>query len=134
MTLWPILASAVVSTLIGWIWYHPKVFGATWMRLSGITPEMAERGKRRMPIYALIAFCMSILVAYVMSHFVIAWNVSDWKSAFELGLWVWIGFTAPPMLGMVLWEHKPVRAYVIVSVYWLVAFIAMATILAMGSQ
>lgn len=133
-TLWPILVSAVVSTLIGWVWYHPRVFGATWMRLSAVTPEMVERGKKRMPLYTLIAFAASVIVASVMNHFVILWGVDDLPGSITLGFLLWIGFTAPPMLGMVLWEHKPIRSYLIVSLYWLVAFITMATILAMGSQ
>ena len=133
-SLWPIVAAGIASTLLGWVWYHPKVFGTAWMRMSGITPEMAERGKKRMPLYALIAFLASMIVAYVMRHFAIAWGVYEWVGAVELGLWLWIGFVMPPMLGMILWEHKPVRLYLINTLYWLVAFVAIAIVLVLGSQ
>ena len=57
------------------------------------------------------------------------WGVFDWIGAVELGFWCWIGFTAPTMLGMVLWEGKPVKYYAIVSGFWLVSFVAMAVVL-----
>ena len=132
-TFWPILASGAASVLIGWVWYHPSIFGGTWMRLASITPEMAERGKKRMPLTAIVGLLAAMLVAWVMSYVGILLGVYDWFGALELGFWCWIGFTAPPMLGMVLWEQKPIRYYVIVAGYWLVAFIVMALILVMSS-
>lgn len=130
----PILASGIASTLLGWIWYHPRVFGTTWMRIANITPEMAERGKKRMPLSAIIGLISAMLVAWVMSYVGILLGVFDWFGAIELGFWCWLGFTAPPMLGMVLWEQKPIRYYLIVSLYWLASFIVMALILVLGSQ
>ncbi len=135
VTIWPILAAGAASVLIGWIWYHPRVFGATWMRLANITPEMAERGKKMMPLYALIGLCASMLIAYVMNYVGIAFQIYDWVGAvFELALWSWLGFVVPVTLGTVLWEQRPLKLYFINVSYWLVSFIAMALILVLGSQ
>lgn len=130
----PILGAGIAATLLGWLWYSPALFGRYWMRMVNVTPEMAERGKRRMPFYALIALVASMLVAWVMWYVGILLGVYDTLGAIELGFWCWFGFTAPPMLGMVLWEHKPFRYYLIVAGYWLVAFILMALILVGASQ
>ena len=129
VTFFPILAAGIVSAVIGFVWYHPRVFGSAWMRMSNITPEMAERGKKRMPLYAFLAFLASMLAAYVMNYFGIAWGVYDWIGAIELGIWSWIGFVAPAMLGQVLWEQKPFSLYLINAGYWLVSFVAMAIVL-----
>lgn len=129
VSFWPILAAGIVSVFIGYIWYHPRVFGGIWMRLTGVTPEMAEKGARRMPLYAFFGLLSSMLAAYVMNYFGIAWGVYDWIGAIELGIWTWVGFVAPAMLGSVLWEHRPVRLYLINSLYWLVSFVVMAVIL-----
>ena len=129
VTFFPILAAGIVSAVIGFVWYHPRVFGSAWMRMSNITPEMAERGKKRMPLYAFLAFLASMLAAYVMNYFGIAWGVYDWIGAIELGIWSWIGFVAPAMLGQVLWEQKPFLLYLINAGYWLVSFVAMAIVL-----
>ena len=134
VSLWPILAAGIAATLLGWVWYHPKVFGTHWMRMSNITPEMAEAGKRRMPLMALVGLLAAMLVAYVMSYFGVAWGVYDFIGAIELGFWSWIGFVAPTMLGSVLWDQKPFRLYLINTLYWLVALIVMAIILVVGSQ
>ena len=134
VSFWPILAAGIASVLLGWIWYHPKVFGGPWMRMLNITPEMAERGKKRMPLSAAVALLAAMLVAWVMSYVGILLGVFDWFGALELGFWCWLGFTAPPMLGMVLWEQKPVRYYLVVSLYWLAAFMLTALILLYGSQ
>ncbi len=124
-----ILAAGIVSSIIGFLWYHPRVFGSAWMRMSNITPEMAERGKKRMPLYAFFAFLASMVVAYVMSFMAPVLVYPDWIGAIELGLWLWIGFVVPTMLGQVLWEQKPFLLYLINALYWLVSFIAMALVL-----
>jgi len=129
VTFLPILAAGIASMVIGFIWFHPKVFGGAWMRLANVSPEAAERGKRRMPIMAFFGLLASMLVAYVMNYFGIAWGVYDWIGALELGFWCWAGFVAPTMVGMVLWEQKSLKLYFITSIYWLVSFMVMGVIL-----
>ena len=129
VTFLPILAASVANIIIGFIWYHPRVFGGAWMRFINATPEMAERGKRKMPLYVFFALLAGMVIAYVMNYFGIAWGVYDWVGAVELGAWCWIGFVAPTFLGTVLWEQRPFKLYLINAVYWLVAFVVMALIL-----
>ncbi|HUO56326.1 MAG TPA: DUF1761 domain-containing protein [Candidatus Paceibacterota bacterium] len=129
VTFLPILGSGIAAAVIGYIWFHPRVFGGYWMRHAGISPEMAEKAKRRMPIYGFVGVLAAMLVAYVMNYFGIAWSVYTWQQSLQLGFWCWVGFTAPPMLGMILWEHKPIRYYLITTLYWLVAFCVIALIL-----
>lgn len=125
----PIFVAAIASVILAFAWYHPRFFGGYWMHVINLSPEMAERGKKRMPLYVFIAFLASMAIAYVMNYFGIAWGVYDWVGAIELAIWCWVGFTAPTMLGMVLWEMKPVRYYLVVSGYWLASFILTALIL-----
>ncbi len=121
-----ILASGFAAVLIGMLWYHPKVFGGLWARLCGMSPETMESGRKKMPLMAFVAFLAAMLVAYVMSYVSAAWGFYEWQGAIQLGFWIWLGFVAPPMLGMVLWEGKPIRAYLIVAFYWLVTLLVMA--------
>ena len=124
-----VLLAGIAPVVIGFIWYHPSVFGSAWMRMVGVTPEMAERGKKKMPLMAALAILASMLAAYVMNHFGIAWGVFDVIGAIELGFWCWLGFVVPTMLGAVLWEQKSFKLYLINVMFWLVAFVAMAIIL-----
>lgn len=128
-SLFSILIASVANMVIGFGWYNPKVFGGVWMRLSGITPESVESGKRRMPFVLLVALLAGGLMAYVMHYFGAAWYVTDVFGAAELAFWLWAGFVAPVLLGVVLWEQKSITLFLINSLYWLVAMVVMATIL-----
>ncbi len=129
VTFLPILIAAIANVVLGMVWFNPKVFGTAWMQGAGITPEKAELGKKRMPFMAFLGLLSGMVIAYVLNHFGIAWGVFDWIGGVELGFWCWAGFTAPVMLGSVLWEMRPVKYYLIGSFYWLVSFILMAVIL-----
>jgi hypothetical protein len=129
----PVFLAGLIPVIVGWIWYHPRVFGGAWMRMTGVTPEMAERGRKRMWITSLIGLLAGMLVAYVMDYFGIAWSVYDWGGALQLGFWCWAGFAAPVMLGSVLWDQRPVRLYLINAFYWLVVFMLMAQVLLYAS-
>ena len=131
---WEILVAGIASIILGWAWYSPALFGGAWNRMSGMTPEMMEKGKRRMPLNVSLALLASMLVAWVMSYIGVLLGVYDWFGALELGFWCWLGFVAPTMLGMVLWEQKPFRYYAIVAGYWLVSFVVMALILVGGAH
>ena len=129
MTYLPVPVAGLVSAFIGWVWYHPRVFGTAWARMSGISPEMQEKARKRMPLYAFIAFLASMVIAYVMSFMAPMLVLSDAIGAVELGFWIWAGFVAPVMLGTVLWEQKSFKLYLINALYWLVAFIIIALVI-----
>ncbi len=133
VTFWPVFSAGIASAVIGFVWYHPRVFGSAWMRLSNLSPEAVEKGKHRMPIMALFGLLASMLAAYVMNYFGVAWAVYDIIGAIELGFWCWAGFVATSMLGIVLWEQKSFTLYLINAGYWLVSFIVMALILLFAS-
>ena len=56
-----LLLAALSSVVVGFVWYHPKVFGATWMKESGITQEKMKGGNM------LLIFCISIVYAFFIS-------------------------------------------------------------------
>ena len=133
VTFLPVLFAGITSVVIVFVWYHPRVFGSMWMQLANLTPESVEKGKRLMPIMAFFGLLASMLTAYVMNYFAIAWVVYDVIGAIELGFWCWAGFVATTMLGTVLWEQKSFKLYLINASYSLVSFIAMAIVLLLAS-
>ena len=125
----PILFAGIVSAVIGFLWYHPRAFGALWMRLSGLTPETVEQGKRRMNVDALLALLASLLAAYVISSLEQKLGIYDVAEATRLAVLLWAGFVVPALSGTVLWEQKPIALYCINAGYWLVSIITMSMIL-----
>ena len=129
VTLIPILLAAIANVILGMTWFNPKVFGDAWAKAAGLDPMKMEEGKKKMPAMAFVGFLAAMVIAWVMAHFGIAWGVYDWIGAIELGIWTWVGFTAPVLLGSVLWEMKPLKYYFLTAGYWLVSFIVMALVL-----
>ncbi|HVM73582.1 MAG TPA: DUF1761 domain-containing protein [Candidatus Paceibacterota bacterium] len=127
-TLFSILVAALAPIVIGYIWYHPSIFGARWMRHSRITPELADQAKRRMLLQVSAGFIASIFAACVLYFFGTALGVADVPGAVALALWCWLGFTAPALLGSVIWEQRSLHIYLINASYWLVVLIVMALI------
>lgn len=128
-SIWPVVASAIAATLIGYVWYHPRIFGTMWMRLNAVTPERAERGARLRHLYTALGLVANLVVAYVMRVFLVDIGITNTADAARVGFFIWLGFVAPILLGAVLWEHRPVSLYLLNAGYWLVALIAMAIIL-----
>ncbi len=131
ISLWPVFLAALAVFIIGWVWYSPRVFGAAWMRMSGVTPEAAERGKKRMGVSIIFGFLSALLMAWVMGYVLAAFDVFDWIGAVEVAFWMWAGFVATVLIGSVLWEQKPVKLYVLNAAYWLVSLVVMSIVLAL---
>ena len=49
----------------------------------------------------------------------------------QAGFWVWLGFIATTMIGIVLWEIKPVKLYLLIVAYYLISLLVMGSILAL---
>lgn len=56
--------AAFAALVIGFIWYHPKVFGTAWMKASGMT-EAKIKAANPVKIYGLALLC-AFFVAMVL--------------------------------------------------------------------
>ena len=124
-----VLAAGLVPLIVGFFWYHPRVFGAPWVRMMCITPEMAERGQGSRMRHTLVSLVAGVAAASVMSLVAAAWGAESIAGTVWLAFLLWLGFMVPTSLGDVLWELKPRTLYLIDSAYWLVSFTAMALVL-----
>jgi Protein of unknown function (DUF1761) len=63
--------SAIVPTIMGFIWYHPKVFGKAWMEASGLTEEKAKQGFNMPLVFGLslvLSFMLSMSLMFATIH------------------------------------------------------------------
>ena len=127
-----VLAAAVASIVLGFVWYGP-LFGKTWAQLMGFDKKkMAEAKKKGMPKQTWILMILGTLVtSYVLAHFVDYLDATNLAGALQAGFWLWLGFIVPVQLGMVLWEGKPWKLYILNVAYYLVNLSVMASILAL---
>ena len=129
-----VVVAAVVSMVLGYVWYG-ALFGKQWISMMKFTPEaMAEaRAKGMGKTYALM-FVGSLVMSYVLWHtivFAIGFTqTSGAMTGVSTGFWMWLGFIAPVTLGSVLWEGKPWRLWILNIGYYLVTLVATGAILA----
>ena len=125
-----VLGAGVISMIIGSIWYGP-LFGKKWMKLTGFTKKDAAKAKKKgMGKIFLIGFIASLVTAYVLVHILVLAGANTFGEGVKTGFWIWLGFFAPVMLGMVLWEGKPVNLYILNVLYWLVNLAVIGGVLA----
>lgn len=56
--------AAIVTLVIGFIWYHPKVFGTIWMRENNFTQEDLRKGNM-LKIFGL-TYIFSVMIAMTL--------------------------------------------------------------------
>lgn len=114
-----IVLGAVTIMALGFVWYHPKTFGAAWMRETGMTEEKAKQGN--MAMIMGLAFLMSLIIAYRFS----GWLHPDENyppflhGAFHAGKTA-LFLVVPALVTNALFEQKSWTYILINAGYWLV--------------
>lgn len=125
-----VLVAAAASMVIGFLWYGP-LFGKQYMKLMKVDDKKLKEAKKKgMGKTYVLAFLTSLIMSYVLANFVSYAGVSTISEGAVLGFWVWIGFFATTQLGIVIWEGKPVKLYLLKTLNELVTLAAMGAILA----
>ena len=125
-----VLVAAIASMVIGFLWYGP-LFGKQYMALMNFDKKkMQEAKKKGMGKQYTLTFLTSLITGYVLAYFVNYAQASTIADGVVLGSWLWIGFFATTQLGVVLWEGKPVKLYLIKTLDSLVTLAVMGAILA----
>ncbi|MCZ8229585.1 DUF1761 domain-containing protein [Flavobacterium sp.] len=151
-----LFVAALITLLVGFIWYHPKVFGTVWMKEAGLTEEQLKTGNM-LKIFGL-TYLFSLFIASIEMtltiHQIGAMGMvggpakvnealpsftafmADYGTAFRTykhgalhGLMSGL-FFAFPMIGINgLFERKSWRYILIHSGYWIVTLTIMGAII-----
>lgn len=122
-----VLLAAVANMALGFLWYHPKVFGTTWLELIGKRPE--ELGNPG-PGYAFSTLG-SLVSALALAVVLVAFGATHWVDALGVGALVGVGFIVPVLGTQAVFNGVPVALYLLNAAYHVVAFILMALVLAL---
>jgi hypothetical protein len=132
VNLWAVLASAVATMAVGFLWYSPVLFAKPWTVLMGYDPndkaKMAEMQKSAGPSYA-VSLVASVVSAMVLGKFIFAAHVTTAMYGMKIGLAVWLGFVTTVQLTNALFTRQPFKLYLINTGYQAVCYLAMGAIL-----
>ena len=124
-----ILVAGIISIMIGWVWYGP-LFGKTWMKLSNFDPKKRDASKKGMTKSYIITFIGTLVFAWVLTSLLGMMSITTFTGGMWVGFLAWLGFYATSGLGMMLWEGKPFRLYVINMLHYLVVLLIISGMLA----
>jgi hypothetical protein len=129
---WAVLVGAVLSMIIGAIWYGP-LFGKKWMEIVGVNPsDLAAREKMQKsatPLY-VVQFVLTLFQVLVLAHL-----IADTKivGGLERSLWIWAAFIIPTLAGAVMWTNEGSKLkwsrFLIQGGYQLILFIVFGLLL-----
>jgi len=129
---WAIVAAAVASMVVGFIWYSPILFAKPWMMAMGYDPEdkakldELRQGAGRM--YG-IAFVLSLIGAFVLAKIISGLTIATALYGMKAGLAVWAGFVLPVQWTDQMFGRRPFRLLIINTGYQLVCYLVMGAIL-----
>ncbi len=65
-----IALASLVTVLVGFIWYHPKVFGTIWKREAGLSEEQLNGGNKIKIILftVILSFMMTVIIMSLTIH------------------------------------------------------------------
>lgn len=126
-----VVVAAVAAFLFGWAWHSPILFEKPWIRLMKYANmEDATHGAAVTPTQGIVLNgLMTLVVSYVLAHFVVIANITDLSGSLQLAFWLWLGFMVPIMFNQVLWEKKSWALFGFNAIYQLVSLAIMAVIL-----
>lgn len=125
-----VLTAGIASMILGAFWYSPLLFGNLWMKFSRMKSSDLNKAKKKgIGKLYFISFITTLVTSLVLAHFVQYATAETFGDAAQLGFWLWLGFIAPVTLGVVLWEGKSFKLWVINNAYQFISLMIMAAIL-----
>ncbi len=133
VNLWSVLAAAVATMILGFLWYSPLLFAKPWTLAMGYDPndraKMEEMRKGAGKLYG-ITFIASLISAFVLGKVIEITTVNSIFYGMKIGFAVWLGFVTTVQLTSTLFKKRPIKLYLIDTGYQLVCYLVMGAILA----
>ena len=133
LNLLSVLAAAIATMILGFLWYSPLLFAKPWTVAMGYDlndkAKMEEMRKGAGKLYG-ITFVASLVSAFVLAKIIDVTTVTSALYGMKIGFAVWLGFVTTVQLTSTLFKKKPIRLYLIDTGYQLVCYLVMGAILA----
>ena len=106
INLWAMPATSTAHTVIGLVWFMPKLFGNSWVQLTGKKMKPAGR-------WIPAGLIGHQVMAFVLAAILNVANVRNVVGGITLGVLVCVGFMATLEIGELVWEKIPFKLFLI---------------------
>lgn len=96
----------ITHIVMGLIWFHKKLFGNEWTKLTGKELKPA-------PNWVIPMVIGHLLMIVVMVVLIKLSNANTGLSGLCIGLLTWIGFIVPMEMGELAWERIPFKLFLL---------------------
>ena len=125
-----LVLASITPMAIGFVYYHPRLFGNAWMKTLGITEEDIAKSN------PAIKFGLALLMSFLLSFFLLNFNNSTGQEGefdnFGHGAWhgAFIGFfvAMPVLVTNGLFELRGLKNAGINVLYWMITLALMGGI------
>jgi hypothetical protein len=126
-----VIVAALAHYILGGLWYSPLLFGNKFLQVINWQPEkVTEIGNQSHAKELFIAFLLSLLLVFILAHFVQYTKATTAMAGIQTALWLWLGFVATTQLPTVIFEQRPLGLFLINVGYQLVGCALAGAILA----
>lgn len=106
INLWAVLVAGIAHTMIGLIWFMPKLFGNSWIQLTGKEMKPAR-------LWIPAGLIGHQVMAFVLALLINLANVRNVAGGIVVGVLACLGFMATLEIGELIWEKIPFKLFLI---------------------
>jgi hypothetical protein len=126
-----VIVATLVHYILGGLWYSPLLFGKKFIQLINWTPEQLRQAESQSHAKELaLAFVMSLVLIYVLAHFVQYTKATNALGGIQTAFWIWLGFVVTTQAPTVIFEGRSFGLFAINVAYQLVGCALAGAILA----
>ena len=127
-----VIVATLVHYILGGLWYSPLLFGNKFLQFINWSPEkVTEMGKQSHAKELALAFVTSLVLVYILAHFVQYTKATTAMAGIQTAVWLWLGFIVTTQAATVIFEQRPLGLYLINIAYQLVGCALAGLILAL---
>ena len=125
---WAVLASGVISMIIGFVWYSPMIMGRTWIEEIEKTETELKKGLNPFKTYGLSFIC-NLFIAFSLAQLMAHTDAFTVAGGIRLAFLCWFGFILAPMVINSLFEVKSFKLLLVDSGHHLIVILVFGIVL-----
>ncbi len=109
-----VIVATIAHYILGGLWYSPLLFGNKFLQIINWSPAQLQQMENQSHAKELIiAFVSSIVLVYILAHFVQYTKATNAVGGIQTAFWLWLGFIVTTQVATVLFEQRPLGLYLI---------------------